>query len=65
MVARRAGEKDPLTNGDLTCDFEGKPLKIEKVTHFSRSLQMSPRVNLPEEPASVTRDPEEIALLVG
>ena len=26
---------------------------------------MSPRVNLPEEPASVTRDPEEIALLVG
>lgn len=58
-------EKNPLTSQEITCDFNGAPIKIEKITAFKKALLTLPRVDIPEEPASVLRDPEEIALALG
>ena len=58
-------EKDPLTSQELTCDFNGAPIKIEKITAFKKPLLALPRIDLPEKPVSVLKDPEEIAMALG
>ena len=58
-------EKNPLTSQEVTCDFNGAPIKIQKITTFKKALLTFPRVDIPEEPVSVLRDPEEIALALG
>ena len=58
-------EKNPLSAQEVTCDFNGAPIKIQKITTFKKALLALPRVDLPEKPTSVLRDPEEIALALG
>ena len=58
-------EKNPLTSQEVTCDFNGAPIQIQKITNFKKALLALPRVDLPEKPVSVLKDPDEIAMALG
>jgi len=62
---RSKDEKNPLMSQEVTCDFKGAPIMIQHITAFKKPLLALPRVDLPEEPSQVLRDPEEIALALG
>ena len=49
--------KDDLKSQEITCDFNGKPMKINRIKVFSKALVTSPKVDLPKGPPSVIRDP--------
>ena len=61
----RKKEIDPLAVGNITSDFEGKPIKIQKIWKFRQTLMPIMDIDIPEEPTSVMRDPEEIAQFLG
>ena len=64
MVYKRK-EANPLASGLVTCDTEGRPLKIEPITKFSKNLTYGAHGEVSDEPAKVIRDPDEIALALG
>lgn len=49
----------------MTCDSEGKPLKIIRITKFNKNLVSGATAAVMNEPAKVIRDPDEIALTLG
>ena len=65
MTGRKKDIENELGAKDITSDFQGNIIKVLPITHFSKSLITQPRVNIEEEPASVIRDPEEIAMTMG
>ena len=58
-------EKNPLSSQEVTCDFNGAPIKIEKITNFKKQLLALPRIDVPEKPVSILKDPDEIAMVLG
>ena len=57
--------KEDLSSQEVTCDFNGKPLKINKIKNFPKALVNQPKVNLPNRPAVVIRDPHEIEMVLN
>lgn len=53
-----------MSEQKITCDFDGKPLKITKVTTFTKQLIAKPVVRVSDQ-VSVIQDPDEIAVTLG
>ena len=44
----------------VTCDFQGKPLKINQIKKFNKKLLYDANITVPTKPTQVERSPEKI-----